>query len=206
MSMVSYISSGIIFGGGGILEGAKVSTLGYALLGLLAREALTGYELTGRVRERIGFFWGARHSQIYPELAKLEGAGLVTYEPVEQEGKPDKKVYSITEAGFAALSEWAVVPAQPGPTRDEITLKAYSLWAAEPEKAAAMFRAEERRHREQLEEYEQIQSWMQREWKEALRDPGTPEFASYATLRRGLGYEREYAEWCGWLADSLERR
>lgn len=188
------------------MEGKKVSTLGYALLGLLGREPLTGYGLTGRMRERIGFFWGAVHSQIYPELSKLEGKGLVRHRPVEQEGKPDKKVYSITGAGLGALAEWAAVPAEPGPTRDEITLKAYSLWTADPGRAAAMFRDEERRHRDQLAEYERIRGWMHEEWAEALRDPGSPEFASYATLRRGLGYEREYAEWCGWLADSLERR
>lgn len=204
MSRVSYKNSESF--GGEISKVSKVSTLGYALLGLLARESLTGYGLTGRVRERIGFFWGARHSQIYPELAKLESAGLVTFEPVEQEGKPDKKVYSITDAGFEALAQWAVVPENPGPTRDEVTLKAYSVWAADPEKAAAMFRDEERRHRQQLAEYEQIKDWMEREWAGILEEPGTPEFASYATLRRGLGYEREYAEWCGWLADSLERR
>lgn len=187
-----------------MLKWTKISTLGYALLGLLAREALTGYELTGRVRDRIGFFWGARHSQIYPELAKLEGRGLVSHEPVEQEGKPDKKVYSITDLGFEALAEWAVVPVEPGPTRDEMTLKAYSVWAAEPEKAAAMFRKEQCRHREQLAEYEQIGDWMEREWSESLEDPSTPEFATYATLQRGLGYEREYAGWCGWLAERLE--
>ena len=175
-------------------------------MGLLAREALTGYELTGRVRERIGFFWGAGHSQIYPELARLGGAGLVTYEPVAQEGKPDKKVYSITDAGLAALAGWAVTPVEPGPTRDELTLKAYSAWAADPVKAAELFRGEERRHWAQLAEYERLQAWMHEEWAEALRDPGTPEFATYATLRRGLGYEREYAEWCGWLAGSLEQR
>lgn len=205
MSIVSYKISKK-FSGGGVSEGVKVSKLGYALLGLLARESLTGYELTSRVRERIGFFWGARHSQIYPELPKLEAGGFVTYEPVEQEGKPDKKVYSITDAGFSALAEWAVVPARPGPTRDEMTLKAYSTWAADSEEAARMFRDEECRHRDQLAEYEQIKGWMEREWGEALKDPGSPEFSSYATLRRGLGYEREYAEWCGWLADSLERR
>lgn len=185
--------------------GEKVSTLGYALLGLLARESLTGYELTARMRERIGFFWGARHSQVYPELAKLEQRGFVVHRLVEQEGRPDKKVYSVSEAGMAALREWAGAPAGERPTRDELTLKAYSLWAAEPERAAAMFREQERLHRERLAEYERIRGWMEGEWEEKLRDPATPEFASYATLRRGLGYEREYAEWCGWLADSVER-
>lgn len=182
----------------------KVSALGYALLGLLARESLTGYELTGRMRERIGFFWTARHSQIYPELARLEERGLVAHEPVEQEGKPDKKVYSITEAGREALAEWAAIPADPGPTRDETTLKAYSLWAVDPAEAAALYRNEAVRHEERLAEYERIRDWMHEAWAEALRDPTTPEFASYATLRRGLGYEREYAEWCRWVAGRLE--
>ena len=185
--------------------GEKVSTLGYALLGLLARESLTGYELTARMRERIGFFWGARHSQIYPELAKLEDRGFAVHRAVEQEGRPDKKVYSVSGAGMAALREWAGAPAGERPTRDELTLKAYSLWAAEPGRAASMFREQERRHRERLAEYERIRDWMEGEWEEELRDPATPEFASYATLRRGLGYEREYAEWCGWLAESIER-
>lgn len=186
------------------MRGDKVSTLGYALLGLLARESLTGYELTGRMRERIGFFWGAGHSQIYPELAKLEERGLVVHRRVEQSERPDKKIYSITDSGHAALARWAVEPAAPRPTRDETTLKAYSLWAVDPQEAAALYRTEALRHEERLAEYERIRDWMHEEWAEALRDPRTPEFASYATLRRGLGYEREYAEWCRWVAGRLE--
>jgi hypothetical protein len=46
---------------------------------------------------------------------------------------------------------------------------------------------------------------MEDTYGERLARPDTPEFASYATLRRGLGFERELAEWCGWLADALER-
>lgn len=175
------------------------------MLGLLAREPLTGYELAGRMRERIGFFWGARHSQIYPELARLEGRGLVTHRVVEQTERPDKKIYTSTEAGLEAVRVWATTPAPERPTRDEMVLKAYSLWMANPAEAAPLYREEERRHRERLAEYERIREWMERDWKEKLRDPGAPEFASYATLRRGLGYEQEYAAWCGWLADSLER-
>lgn len=174
------------------------------MLGLLARESLTGYELAARMRERIGFFWGAGHSQIYPELAKLEARGFVAHRRVEQSERPDKKIYSIAEAGHAALARWAVEPATPRPTRDEMTLKAYSLWAVDSAEAAALYRAEALRHEEQLAEYERIRDWMQEEWAEALRDPLTPEFASYATLRRGLGYEREYAEWCRWVAERLD--
>ena len=181
----------------------KVSVLGYALLGLLAQESLTGYGLTGRMRERIGFFWGAGHSQVYPELARLEEGGLVEHRLVEQSDRPDKKVYTITGAGFEALKEWVTAPVTPRPARDELTLKAYSLWVAGPGRAE-LFREEEKRHGERLEEYERLRAWMEGEWREKLRRPDSPEFASYAALRRGLGYEKEYTEWCRWVAEALE--
>jgi hypothetical protein len=45
---------------------------------------------------------------------------------------------------------------------------------------------------------------MQKEWGRNLQQIDSPRFASYATLQRGKGYERECAEWCGWLAGLLE--
>lgn len=180
-----------------------MSTLGYALLSLLAREPLTGYGLTKRMEERVGFFWRAGHSQIYPELARLEAAGLVAHREVEQRGKPDKKVYSITDEGLDALREWVVRPVEPPSPRDELVLKAYTLWAADPEKARALFREQERRHREKLLEYERIGAWMEHEWDDLDR-VDSPHFASHAALRRGIGYERGYAEWCSWVAERLE--
>jgi len=179
--------------------------LGYALLGLLARESLSGYDLAGRMRERVGFFWQARHSQIYPELARLEGEGMVVHRVVEQRDRPDKKVYEITDAGLEALREWVTAPVKPRATRDEMVLKAYSVWLADPEKAVALFREQQRLHEEQLLRYEEIEAWMEEEWGEVLGLPDSPRFASYAALRRGIIHERGYAEWCGWVADRLEK-
>ncbi|MCA1730348.1 MAG: PadR family transcriptional regulator [Actinobacteria bacterium] len=69
----------------------SMSTLGYVILGLLAREQLSGYDLMNRMQERVSFFWQARHSQIYPELARLEERGMVTHRVVEQQDRPDKR-------------------------------------------------------------------------------------------------------------------
>ena len=88
--------------------------------------------------------------------------------------------------------------------RDELTLKTYSVWLADQEKAVRLFREEELRHEEQLAHYEGLRTWMEDEWREDLTSTDSPEFASYATLRRGISYEREYAEWCRWMADSIE--
>ncbi len=181
-----------------------MTTLGYAILGLLAREELSGYDVTQRMKGRVGFFWGAGHSQIYPELARLEEGGFVTHSVVEQRERPDKKVFEITQAGLGALGEWAVQPPPRRPTKDELTLKAYSVWLVDGEEAARLFREEGRRYEEQLARYEEINAWMEREWADDLDRPGTPRFASYATLRRGIIYERGNAEWCRWLAGALE--
>ena|SRR5438067_527027 len=83
----------------------NMTTIGYALLGLLAREPRSGYELAKELKVPVSFFWYAPHSQIYPELARLEAAGLVTHEKVEQQNRPSKKVYSLTEAGRGKLRE-----------------------------------------------------------------------------------------------------
>ena len=182
-----------------------MTTLGYAILGLLAQEALSGYDLTRRMQGRVGNFWSARHSQIYPELARLEEGGYVTHSVVEQQERPDKKAYEITAEGLETLREWVTEPPSPRPPRDELVLKAYSIWLADPVKAARLFRDEQRRHEEQLASYEETRAWMEDEWGENLARPEMSRFASYATLRRGIIYERGYAEWCRWVADSVER-
>lgn len=183
-----------------------MTTLGYAILGLLSREDLSGYDLTQRMAGRVGYFWSARHSQIYPELAKLKDGGYVTHSVVEQKERPDKKVYRITAQGLDDLKSWVIQPPVPRPIRDELTLKAYSVWLADKEEAARLFREEGLRHGEQLAHYEELRAWMEEVWREEITSTNSPEFATYATLRRGIGYEREYAEWCRWMADSIGRR
>src|SRR5262245_8578767 len=179
------------------------STLGFALLGLLARDPLSGYDIAARLQRGVGPFWRAHHSQIYPELARLQADGLVEFEVVEQRDRPAKKVYAVTDPGRRALAEWVVSPLDVGTIRSELTLRAYSVWPADTRRAAALLREQEHLHREQLARYEQDRRDAER--SPAASDPRTPAFASYAALRRGIGYERELADWCGWLAAELER-
>ncbi|MFC4786431.1 helix-turn-helix transcriptional regulator [Nocardioides sp. MAHUQ-72] len=80
-------------------------SLRYAVLGLLARRPSTGYELTRTFDRSLSTSWHARHSQIYPELAKLEGAGLIA---LVGEGPRGSKTYDITDAGRAELRTWLV--------------------------------------------------------------------------------------------------
>ena len=93
-----------------------MGTLKYAILGLLNRKNMTGYDLSKE-------FWNAKHSQIYPELKSLSENGLVRYE-VEITGNVlEKKVYSITEKGREDFYKWeeSLNPLKPVP-KDEFRL------------------------------------------------------------------------------------
>src|SRR5713101_2267370 len=88
-----------------------ISLLGYAILSLLARLPLSGYDMAREMKKPHSFFFGqAQLSQIYPELARLEELGLVTSTHVEQQGKPDKKVYTLSPLGLERLQQWMVEP------------------------------------------------------------------------------------------------
>ena len=87
-----------------------ISRLGYAILALLARQPSTGYELSARARRPLGYFWSARHSQVYPELQRLLADGWVRFDAQPGPGPLDKKVYAPTEAGMSMLRDWVVQP------------------------------------------------------------------------------------------------
>jgi DNA-binding PadR family transcriptional regulator len=183
---------------------AVASTLGYALLGLLARAPRTGYELSQALREPIGFFWTASHSQVYPELAALESAQLVRHQEIDGPGPRDTKQYRLTAAGRRTLAEWVVEPAAPASSRDEFLLKVYSLWTADPARARALVVAQRAAHHESLAHYEELDLEFGRTARRAITDPATREFSAYATLRRGLSFERHAIAWCDWLLDALD--
>ncbi len=68
-------------------------------LGVLTEGDQTGYEIKRRFEEAFSHFFGASFGSIYPALAELSRQGLVTCRSVEQDKRPDKKVYSLTAAG-----------------------------------------------------------------------------------------------------------
>lgn len=182
------------------------STLGFALLGLLARQKMTGYELAKSLKTSVGNFWTAGHSQIYPQLAKLEDDGLLVHEVVDGPGPRDTKRYAITDAGRRELGDWvAVPPRKDEPARSEILLKVFSVWLADPAQAVVMLRSQRERHDRVLRRYTDSRRRMEREEADAIDDPATCEFASYATLRAGTSYETHVIGWLDWMIDRLHR-
>lgn len=72
-------------------------------LGMLTDGEASGYDLKKHFESSFGHFFAAGYGSIYPALASLAAHELVSCQCIPQDGKPDRKVYSITSAGRAAL-------------------------------------------------------------------------------------------------------
>ena len=108
-----------------------MNTLGYAILSALGRKPCSGYELV----QYLDAVWPAKHSQIYPRLTKMEQNGLLVFEEVVQTGKPDKKIFSITEKGRETLEKWVTESPSDPIMRDEFLIKINSIWLSDEESA-----------------------------------------------------------------------
>lgn len=96
-------------------------------LGMLTDGPASGYDMKKQFESSFGHFFPAGYGSIYPALATLARDGLVEFEEVPQEGRPDRKVYSITEAGREALMEGLASPDPSHKIRSEFLA---TLWFA----------------------------------------------------------------------------
>lgn len=115
-------------------------SLRYALLGVLEARPMTGYELAQFFGQSAAWVWSAPHSNIYPELRRLEDEGLLTGTTDLRGEKLERRVYTLTELGLAKLLKWAVTEPTPSYLRDPLLVKVGFLDLAEPTEAAVMLR------------------------------------------------------------------
>lgn len=78
----------------------------HVVLGLVSVRPAAGHELAGFSERSIGNFFPIARSQIYTELERLCGLGLLSVTEVPQERRPTKRVYELTEAGDEELQRW----------------------------------------------------------------------------------------------------
>lgn len=104
-------------------------SLRHAILGILDYRPLHGYELKRVLEKGISSFWPVNLGAIYPNLHALETEGLVGHHTESTaEGRPDRKVYTITETGREELARWRRLPPE-GYTRTRSPLLLKLLFA-----------------------------------------------------------------------------
>jgi DNA-binding PadR family transcriptional regulator len=98
-------------------------SLKYVLLGLLRQQPKHGYELKQEAERLLGGSAELNPGQLYPLLRKLADQQLIAGERIEQEDRPDKRVFTLTEAGAQELSQWLEEPVPPKVERSSLFLR-----------------------------------------------------------------------------------
>ena len=169
--------------------------LEHVILGLLTIRPMSGYEMKVKMDVSTDFFWYATHSQIYPTLKRMEKRGLVTSEVIQQEGLPNKRVYSITEKGRTELTDWLVSPPELTFLRDDFLIKFFFFKEIPPDKALEILNENLRLHKEELEYYLKV-GRLEME-KVRMRTPDEELAVNFKllTLKRGIYFEEDYIRW-----------
>jgi DNA-binding PadR family transcriptional regulator len=103
----------------------KISGTEAALLALLTRGEMSGYDLQRAAEAAGGFFWAPTKSRIYAVLPQLVERGYATSREVQQTGRPNKQLYKLTKVGRAAVQDWLEEPPVFEPERAPMLLKLY---------------------------------------------------------------------------------
>jgi PadR family transcriptional regulator AphA len=174
----------------------SLTTTEVAVLGLLRKDELSGYDLRKLVDRSVGYYWTPAKTQIYSALPRLVDRGLATRRTIVQTERPDKHLYAVTEAGRAAVDEWIRhAPLDAGLGRNVLLLK---LALADARHAGALLeQVQERRA-----EAEQLRSELVE--LDAAGGRGDPPF-EHLTRRYGFFYVDALLQWTEEVAADLER-
>ena len=171
------------------------------ILTVLAHRPMTGYEIARNFDQVLSHFWRASHQQIYRELARMSGDGDVVFRAVTQSGKPEKKLYSLTKAGRAALKKWVAAPTDlPRPQNDLLVKLLAGLLVNTPALEREIARVQEgtSAYLEQLRALD----------KQCLNRPLETSYdhALYLALRRGLLMVEAQASWLREVSEFLSEK
>jgi DNA-binding PadR family transcriptional regulator len=125
------------------------------LLALLAGEPAHASEVRARLQLALGVLAaGLNAGQVYVTLGRLEKAGLVESERVEDDQRPGRKRYELTDAGRARVAGWLDDMSWPKPAPAEFHLK---LIAAATTRLADPVRLVDRQRHALLQELADVQ-------------------------------------------------
>jgi DNA-binding PadR family transcriptional regulator len=171
-------------------------SLTYAILSVLVSAPSSGYDLAKRfnpsVEGSVGFFWSASFQQIYRELNRLEEKEWLQAESVQQENRPDKRLYTLTALGKQQLCQWIADSEEIAPIKDDLLIKLYVGHLVSYQTITAKLETHRQHHQHRLAVYQEIKN-------QYFKDPQTMSTVlkfQYMTLLRGIHHETGWLAWC----------
>jgi PadR family transcriptional regulator AphA len=175
-------------------------SLEHAILGFLNYGPHSGYDLKKMFDISVQHFWPADQSQIYRTLSRLEEKGWAEMEVVEQDDRPDRKVYRITEVGQDELRRWLTTPLPPKAVRSAPLIQVFFAAQLSDEEILAMFERWAGHTRALLARYAQVPQ----ESIECEEMTGSPRDSFFWMLTLELGIKSAQAQ-LEWFESVIQR-
>ncbi|GAA5417560.1 hypothetical protein Pryu01_02634 [Paraliobacillus ryukyuensis] len=180
---------------------AQRRVLKYAILGLLSKQDMSGYDITSEFKKAIGQFWSAKHSQIYLELKKLLTEDSIS-QYIEISGvKLERKMYTLTSKGKEDLKSWLLAFEDHVQTeKDVFALRLYFLKDIPLEEIPSLFENQLRLRNEKL-------AFLNDQYAVYFGEENNPidlnkeELGHFLVLTKAIAREENYIDW---LTTSLE--
>ena len=184
----------------------SVVSLRDAVLAALLEGEASGYDLAKGFDASVANFWMATPQQLYRELDRLAEHGLIQARVVHQERRPNKRMFSLTEAGRDAIRQFTAKAPKPSVIRDELAVKVLAADAGDA-RAVRDFMVERLQWAEaKLQRYERMRARMLDGRSEEEYLAQTERVGPYLTLLRGISFEEENIRWAERAQTIIERR
>ena len=170
--------------------------LRHAVLAVLLGGEFSGYQLAKVFDTGVANFWYAAPQQLYVELAKLERSGLVDGRLVIQLDRPNKRVYTVTEAGVDELVRFADAQAKPAVIRDDLLVKVHAVDRTDAGAVVAQLEERAVQAAAKVELFDGTLRALRGDLDEEAFLATGERIGPYLTCLRGKRFEQENLDWC----------
>ncbi|MFG3016300.1 PadR family transcriptional regulator [Streptomyces cinerochromogenes] len=178
-----------------------------AVMAALLEGEASGYDLAKGFDATVANFWMTTPQQLYRELERMEAEGLVSARVVQQERRPNKRLFALTEAGREAVRAYtAEPPGRPSVIRDELLVKVQCLDAGDIAAVRAAVAERMEWATAKLARYERIRQRLLDGRSEEAYFAEAERIGPYLTLMRGMSFERENLHWGDMALRRLDQR
>ncbi|MGA5543285.1 PadR family transcriptional regulator [Mycobacterium sp. NPDC051198] len=177
-----------------------------AILATLLDGEASGYDLAKGFDASVANFWMATPQQLYRELDRMSAEGLIEARLVEQDRRPNKRLYSLTDAGRKALLEFTEVPPKPGAIREDLLVQIQAVDSGNIEAVRSALAERLEWATAKLARYRRGQDHLLAGRTEDAYLAEADRIGPYLTLLRGIRFEEENIEWASRALAVIEQR
>lgn len=177
-----------------------------AVLAALLEGESSGYDLAKDFDASVANFWTATPQQLYRELDRLAEQGLIRARTVHQERRPNKRLFSLTDAGRDAIGSFTARAPKPSAIRDELLVKVQAADAGDTAAVREFIQERLQWSTTKRQRYERLRARLLDGRTEDEYVARAERIGPYLTLVRGIAFEEENIRWAKRALRILEQR